>query len=797
MSRANVANGDARAEPWRSFAFFKARWGIPQDFDPWLRRAVVATIAIFVLMRICVSVTFALQDRDHVLAEAETTIDLVARVIGDEIDRQGLESPAQRPERALANALPLHDLKRGQRILLSDASGHIVASYPGDPAAGSMTDYLGFSSPLPLLAEKAGVLRVELPGGEDALATVHTLREPLGQVAVIHPVSDVLADWRRSLAGTIVILFCTAGVLTALATAYFWQASRAHLAAKLCNRVGSRIDSALSSGRCGLWDWDLANGQVYWSASMYEIMGMPPRNGPIPFSGIDAMIHADDGGLAAMIERLSSSQTGPLDHVFRLRDNAGEWVWLRVRAELVEDTDGQRRHITGVAVDVTEKMLLEERTATADLRLRDAIENISEAFVVWDAENRLVMCNSKFQRFHNLPADALTTGSAYSRVMAHSTTPVIQSQISLGAMQPQGARTFEAKLGDGRWLQINERRTKDGGYVSVGTDITALKRNEEQLIESERRLLNSVIDLEKSRQTLEAQAGQLKDLAERYLEQKAEAESANRAKSDFLANMSHELRTPLNAILGFSEMMADEVLGPLGSPKYAGYSRDIHDSGQRLLNVISEVLDMARLEAGRVRLEQTEFAFGEVIAAAMNSIAPLAGHSEIELIADIKGAMVVNADRAALEKILTILLNNSVKYTPRKGRITIRAQAMKGALDIRVEDTGTGIPAEALARLGRPFEQSDAMLSNGMRGSGLGLAIARSLIDLHGGTLHIGSATGKGTVIHVHVPSCVEPQQPAVLFPGAQAAPAFMRPPVQLQGHLMAKKTAGPIKASA
>src|SRR3712207_2378352 len=145
--------------------------------------------------------------------------------------------------------------------------------------------------------------------------------------------------------------------------------------------------------------------------------------------------------------------------------------------------------------------------------------------------------------------------------MAEGRPPEVQHQIVREDRQDAGARTFEARLEDGRWLQINERRTKDGGYVSVGTDITALKRHEQRLVDSEKQLIATVTDLKQSRQKLEAQTQQLADLAERYLDQKAQAESANRSKSEFLANMSHELRTPLNAIIGFAEVMQSGIFG--------------------------------------------------------------------------------------------------------------------------------------------------------------------------------------------------------------------------------------------
>src|SRR5690606_20703037 len=150
-----------------------------------------------------------------------------------------------------------------------------------------------------------------------------------------------------------------------------------------------------------------------------------------------------------------------------------------------------------------------------------------------------------------------------------------------------GARTFEAQLDDGRWLHISERRTKDGGYVSVGTDITTLKLHEGKLMDGQKRLMATIADLRQSQQTLERPAHELAEMAEKYAEEKTRAEEANQAKSKFLANMSHELRTPLNAIIGFSEIMGSGMFGPLGADKYVEYCHDIHQSGQYLLDVIN------------------------------------------------------------------------------------------------------------------------------------------------------------------------------------------------------------------
>ena len=766
MSRASVASVSARAETWRSLVesvaaklaavVAPARHGLRAlASDRSASWAFPAALIAFVTILCAITVTFTYDEQDRVVAAATNDIELSAAVIAADIDVQLQTAPANTPAQVLAHALPLRALGRGQRVLLSDQSGAIIASYPYRPATkggmGTIADHLGAAQPLTILADKAGVMRLTLPDGSDTLATVRALRAPFGQIAIIHPMANILSDWRAGFTRTIVLLCCTAFVLAALSYAYLRQTVRARVADYTCRVMRDRVDMVLSRGRCGLWDWDLAADEVDWSMSMFEIVGMAPRATSMSSAELRALIHPDDNGVEDAFQSLIHGKLQTIDEIFRMRRADGGYAWLRAKAEIVEGPE--HRHLVGIAVDITETIAFEERTAKADMRLRDAIETISEAFVVWDADNRLVMCNSKFQRFHNLPPEAVVMGTPYADVMACGAPVLIQSQIALGEMQPMGARTFEAQLGDGRWLQINERRTKDGGYVSVGTDITALKRNEEQLIDSERRLMNSVVDLRRSRQILETQAQQLAELAEKYREQKAEAENANRAKSDFLANMGHELRTPLNAILGFSEIMMLQCYGELGSPLYSEYCKDIHSSGQYLLNVIADVLEMSRLEAGRVRLEKTDFAVADAVAAATALVAPLAEANAITITSGVPSDAKLMADQTAVEKILVVLLNNAVKYTPAQGSVEVRSRFVRDFIEIGVEDTGAGIPPEAIARLGRPFEQTAQGLKNGMRGSGLGLAIARSLIDLHGGTMQIRSEMGAGTLVTVRLPA--------------------------------------------
>ncbi|RYB05579.1 PAS domain S-box protein [Lichenibacterium ramalinae] len=755
MARANAANGSAHAGTLQGLARALTQPGHLRmaEYEPWLRRLVPLLVAVFMTVLAVGAIIQCRDARDRAVNDAVGDLEMVATLAAGQLNAAMAHHPGLKPAEALEQLMPGRALTAGRQILVSDLDGNVVAAVPPLVAGRrALADLLGPTQPLTVFADKAGVLRIDLADGQDVLAVVRQLAPPYGQIAVIHPMADLLSEWRAASFRSGFLLFSTAFVLTVIAMAYFWQTNRAVEVEAIHARVHGRIDTALNRGRCGLWDWDLARGRIYWSASMYAMLDMQARSEFMSFGEVNALVHPQDGDLSRLAETVAGSRSNAIDHVFRLRNSRGAWVWLRARAELVREGTGSELHLVGIAVDISDEKRLAERSATADVRLRDAIEAISEAFVLWDADNRLVTCNSKFLALHELKPDTVRVGTPYGLLIANATPPLIQTQISLGESPRGGARTYEAQLGDNRWLQINERRTKDGGYVSVGTDITALKRHEEQLMDSERRLMATIADLRRSRQALETQAQQLAELAERHAEKQAEAETANRAKSEFLANMSHELRTPLNAIIGFSELMGAETFGPLGSAKYVDYAGDIATSGRYLLAVISDVLEMARLDSGRVRIEPASLDATAVLQANFAEVREAAAIKQIALMADVDPRTTLHADAASLHKILSALVGNAIKFTGTGGQVGVRIRPAKGGTNLFVEDDGIGIAPAALAIIGRPFAQAGATMSDGMKGSGLGLAIARSLVEMHGGALRIRSLPGRGTIVMIHLP---------------------------------------------
>jgi PAS domain S-box-containing protein len=233
----------------------------------------------------------------------------------------------------------------------------------------------------------------------------------------------------------------------------------------------------------------------------------------------------------------------------------------------------------------------------------------------------------------------------------------------------------------------------------------------------------------------------------------AQAEQANKAKSVFLANMSHELRTPLNAILGFSELLIQELYGPLGEPRYAEFAEDIFRSGKYLLGIISNILDLTKIEAGQMALDEQDVDVGELMRSSMRLVSEAARHRDITLEVTMPPAPVtVLADSTRLRQVLLNLLSNAIKFTP-EGKWVYLTCARKGeTLELTVADTGIGMSAEEVARVMQPFHQVDNSYSRRYEGTGLGLSVTQSLVDLHGAEMTIASEVGKGTTITVRVP---------------------------------------------
>lgn len=721
--------------------------------EPLLRRSVPLLILAFIAsLGLAIFVRLA-GERLDLIENAKDEAALLASALAADVGRldPGTHSSllTDAAQVHLDRAVPRRAASDGRTIAIVDARGIIVASTrEGFVRRGiAITTLL---SDADLVGTTSQARQVTLATGATAVVITKPLPLPFGRLVVVHDVGDILSIWRGQATMTVSLFLTTAFVVLLLGFAFHWQAIRAREADDIYERASARIETALTRGRCGLWDWDFANDRVYWSASMFDILGYEPRNGVLSFTDIASLLHPDDSDLLATVKALLATDAVHVDREFRLRAANSHWLWIRARGEIVPTQQGP--HLIGIAVDVTEQKALAARSAEADLRLRDAIESISEAFVLWDTENRLVMCNSKFQQLHDLPDDAVRPGIPYDRVLAAGRQPVITRRVRGEGVPESGAFTFEAELEDGRWLNISERRTKDGGFVSVGTDITPLKRHESQLLDNDQQLRRIVDDLSRSQAALELKAYELAVMAQKYSEEKTRAEEASRTKSEFMANMSHELRTPLNAIIGFSDMMQQGTFGPLGHDKYREYCSDICESGRHLLDVINDILDMAKLEAGRIELHPELVDLDALLNDAIRLISGRADEKMIIVEHTATTGLQLKVDRRAVKQIALNLLSNAVKFTPKGGRVRVRTRVVDGEVVVSIEDNGIGIPKEMIARLAKPFVQVENQYTKHHKGSGLGLAISRSLVELHGGSLRIRSVDGQGTTVTLHLP---------------------------------------------
>jgi PAS domain S-box-containing protein len=419
-------------------------------------------------------------------------------------------------------------------------------------------------------------------------------------------------------------------------------------------------------------------------------------------------------------------------------------------------SDGAFLGYRGTGRDVTREWHAEARAERSHRILEEAVEAMSEGFALFDRDDRLVMCNTKFIQQHPKIASLLTPGVGYPQILRaiaeSGVVPGVDGRIdewvSERVERNRSARAVsERRMPNGGWVGVTNYHTEDGSRVILYTDITEIKEHEVAL--SQR-----VTELQESQSILKKQRQELAELAETLEAARDQAERANRAKSAFLATMSHELRTPLNAIIGFAEIIRDHALKVDDDPRYSEYATDVFDSGRHLLDLINDILDVSRLDSGRLELNCNPFSVAAAVrnvAEAMRGDITAAG---LDLEVDIpEGLPDFDADERRIKQIAMKLLSNAIKFTRRGGTITVRVARNSGSgLTVSVSDTGIGMAPEDIPRAVESFQQIDSDLNRKYPGSGLGLPLSKAMIELHGGTLSIESVVGQGTTVRFSLP---------------------------------------------
>lgn len=389
----------------------------------------------------------------------------------------------------------------------------------------------------------------------------------------------------------------------------------------------------------------------------------------------------------------------------------------------VFESDASTSCLMGVILDITARKQAEEDSK----KLVGAFDALGEVVAVIGADGRYIFYNKLYKELNNLVADTIAPGKLFEdhlRTIAEkglvpTATGRVDDWVQERMIRHENpGEPEELERQNGNWMLVRTQRLADGSSIILGTDITKLKNADVAL-----------------------QAALTK------------AEQANKAKSMFLATMSHEFRTPLNAILGFSAMMRAEYFGPLGSDGYLEYATDIHRSGQHMLDLVNDVLDVAAIEAGERPFSRESIELRSLLEESVRNINKESQEGGIHLSLDVPDDMpTLNADRRALTQIVDNLLSNAIKFTDRDGSIGVSISAHEQTMTIKISDTGYGIPANMLPTITEPFVQAGSNPHKTQKGTGLGLSIVKSLVDIHDGELSIESVVGKGTTICVQLP---------------------------------------------
>ena len=464
------------------------------------------------------------------------------------------------------------------------------------------------------------------------------------------------------------------------------------------------------------------------------ILGVPAdRIAGMPIGSLLPLLQPSDdtpGDPARALSRLAERMQ-PTESVLYRSD--GECVDVDVAATRMEE-DGDELFIV-VIRDISARKQAEVAVDRSNRRLLDAVESASEGFALFDRLGQLTLCNTQFRDLMPVLANAGTpdAGSrdggpgasergAGALALLGSSGPTelwIPSRDGAALSSPNSAPESA-----GGWVRINKRPTSDGGFVVTVNDITEMKAREQELVEA-----------------------------------KVKADAANQSKSDFLANMSHDLRTPLNAIIGFSEMMRSHIFGPLQNARYESYVDDILESARHLREVISRILDLAKIESGVTPLQETNVDLDEVVAACTRIMEPEASTAGVTITSHVgPGDLRLYADERSIKEIVINLLSNAVKFTPPGGSVHVGVREVgDGGFELEVSDTGIGIAENQIGRVTERFFRAEDAYARKYAGVGLGLSLVKGFVETHGGELVLESVLGKGTTAIVRLPSRRQP----------------------------------------
>jgi signal transduction histidine kinase len=482
-----------------------------------------------------------------------------------------------------------------------------------------------------------------------------------------------------------------------------------------------------------------------WGRDAVEMMGaIDPSSHLADIATWVGRIHADDMPAYREAERRRKDLGEPYVHDYRyVHPKTGELRWFRECAWAAPDPDRGRVYWDGFVLDITDQKRAavrltasEQQAAAVRRELLDATDGMTDGLVYYAPDGTLRFCNQIARSYLGIAADAdietmtfddvlrleLEAGQVVAAHTKEEEWTLLRSQ-----QHRNGQGHVEMRLLNGGHLRISDRRTRLGGMVTVYTDVSDLVERGDELARSQRELRLA----------------------------KEQAEVASRTKSQFLANMSHELRTPLNAIIGFAEVIEREFFGPVGVAQYASYAADIHRSGQHLLSLINDILDLSKVEAGRFEIVEQDFALAETIDEAKRLLDIRAQKAGLTLSSDIGADIArVYADRKLVAQALLNLLSNAVKFTPAGGYINIVAKREGGAGDLllSVSDTGIGMEPDEIPRALEPFGQIDGTLARRYDGTGLGLTITKAFVEMHGGALTLDSEKGRGTTATIRLP---------------------------------------------